>query len=429
MTLILCSFLACSESGTDTLSESNKTEFIPLAGNAYSTDRHPGFVDLEDGLTNWNDGRVEIEAFFYVGELTTAQIGIRGKTSGKSVIELEINNQRETVELESDDFESVTMGDFELTKPGYQKATLRGLDKEGEYFANITDLFIVVPEDIRLQYVRENENNRFYWGRRGPSIHLTYGDLPEDENIEWFYSEITVPEDYDPVGSYFMTNGFGEGYFGIQVNSEDERRVLFSVWSPYQTDDPSDIPEDQRIQVLDHGEDVIVGEFGNEGSGGQSYKVYNWNTGVTYRFLNSIKPDGRGNTIYTGYFYAPETSSWHLIARFLRPQTDTWYTRPHSFLENFSYENGHIERKAYYHNQWARKSDGTWIELNQAKFTGDDIAQIGYRLDYATGTEGGQFYLRNGGFFDSSVELGGQLSRSPMGKPPEIDGEKLLYFE
>ena len=30
-----------------------------------------------------------------------------------------------------------------------------------------------------------------------------------------------------------MANGFGEGYFGIQVNGPNERRVLFSVWSPF----------------------------------------------------------------------------------------------------------------------------------------------------------------------------------------------------
>lgn len=53
------------------------------------------------------------------------------------------------------------------------------------------------------------------------------------DKVEWFYSEITVPKSNDVIGSYFMANGFAEGYFGIQVNSASERRVLFSVWSPY----------------------------------------------------------------------------------------------------------------------------------------------------------------------------------------------------
>ncbi len=73
----------------------------------------------------------------------------------------------------------------------------------------------------------------FYWGRRGPSVHLTY-TVPQDVDLEYAYSEIVVEEGDDPVGSYFMANGFREGYFGIQVNSSQERRVLFSVWSPLQ---------------------------------------------------------------------------------------------------------------------------------------------------------------------------------------------------
>ena len=52
---------------------------------------------------------------------------------------------------------------------------------------------------------------------------------------------MTIPKNNDVVGSYFMANGFAEGYFGIQVNSETERRILFSVWSPYKTDDPNSI--------------------------------------------------------------------------------------------------------------------------------------------------------------------------------------------
>lgn len=66
--------------------------------------------------------------------------------------------------------------------------------------------------------MKNNEDNFFYWGRRGPSVHLSY---PFADNIqaEWFYNEITVPVTQDVIGSYYMANGFGEGYFGIQVNS------------------------------------------------------------------------------------------------------------------------------------------------------------------------------------------------------------------
>ena len=53
-----------------------------------------------------------------------------------------------------------------------------------------------------------------------------------------------------------MANGFGEGYFGMQVNGPSERRVLFSIWSPFRTDNPREIPADQRIVALGKGNGV-----------------------------------------------------------------------------------------------------------------------------------------------------------------------------
>jgi hypothetical protein len=35
-------------------------------------------------------------------------------------------------------------------------------------------------------------------------------------NTEYFYNEMTIPTGQDPIGSYFMANGFSGGYFGIR---------------------------------------------------------------------------------------------------------------------------------------------------------------------------------------------------------------------
>jgi hypothetical protein len=279
--------------------------------------------------------------------------------------------------------------------------------------------------DLRLDYVKDPAENRFYWGRRGPSVHLGY-PTPAGKVIEYFYSELTVPEGQDPIGSYFMANGFGEGYFGMQVNGPAERRILFSVWSPFRTDNPRDIPEDQRIKVLAKGKGVRTGEFGNEGSGGQSFYIYPWKAGTTYRFLNRARPDGHGNTVYTAWFFAPEVGEWQLIASFRRPKTDKHLTGLHSFLENFADRNGYLSRKGRHGNQWARDTDGVWHELTKARFTGDDIAQRQYRLDFAGGVEDGAFFMRNGGFFARTVALGSVFERkaNPV-KRPVIDIDAL----
>ncbi|WP_414647269.1 DUF3472 domain-containing protein, partial [Chitinophaga sp.] len=34
-----------------------------------------------------------------------------------------------------------------------------------------------------------------------------------------------------------------------------------------------------------------------------------------------------------------------------------------SFLENFSFENGHLGRKGYFGNHWIKTNTGEWIEL------------------------------------------------------------------
>ena len=116
-------------------------------------------------------------------------------------------------------------------------------------------------------YVKDGDTENYYWTRRGPSIHLSY-PLPTETDCEWFYNELTVPSGLSPVGTYAMAIGFDCGYFGIQVNSPSERRILFSVWSPYSTDDPSEIPDELRVRLLGKGDGVVSNDFGGEGSGG-----------------------------------------------------------------------------------------------------------------------------------------------------------------
>jgi len=60
-----------------------------------------------------------------------------------------------------------------------------------------------------------------------------------------------------------MANGFGQGYFGFQVNSKTERTVLFSVWSAYETDDPTQIPADYTVTLNQKGPGVSAQDFGN----------------------------------------------------------------------------------------------------------------------------------------------------------------------
>jgi hypothetical protein len=279
--------------------------------------------------------------------------------------------------------------------------------------------------EVKANFTRNNDGNSFYWGRRGPSVHLGY-KMPQGVKAEYTYTEVTVPEGQDPIGSYFMANGFGQGYFGMQVKSPTERWVLFSVWSPHETNRPGDIPADERVILLKKGANVRGGEFGGEGSGGQSVLVYPWKAGVTYHFLNSAKPDGQGNTVYSAWFGEVGKLDWQLIASFKRPKTNTYLTGYHSFLENFIDTKGYLGRGALYSNQWVCDSDGKWHEITEAHFTGDGTASSGNRMDYAGGVSGKAFFLRNGGYFADTVPINQNFTRpATPERQPKIDFKAL----
>lgn len=374
-------------------------------------------VVSKEGIKNWEDPESVIRTYFKTDSIGEFSVGLLAKTDGNSEIAVKVGEQVQNISVNNKEWDSIEAGTFLIKEPGYHYIEIQGLKKDSANFADIQEFLIGGPAvSGNVTYVKED----FYWGRRGPSVHLTY-QTPEDKDIRWFYNEVTVPENEDIIGSYFMANGFGEGYFGMQVNSESERRILFSVWSPYNTQDPKDIPEEYRIILLGKGKGVTTGEFGNEGSGGQSFKRYNWKAGNTYKFLLKGEPSVNNSTDYTAYFYAPEEGEWKLIASFRRPKTSTYLKRPHSFLENFRTEAGCIPRMGYYSNQWICDTDGEWHELTKAKFTADATARKGSRLDYAGGAEGDKFFMKNCGFFSENTPIDSFHERQPMGKKPEID--------
>lgn len=402
--------------------ESGNTEVykIPLGGNAWTEN---GAAITDAGLTDWTDQATVCKVYLRLSRPGALHISLLANAlAGKSTLEVSLLGKSQQVTIQGAGEKTYDAGAWEIAEAGYITISIKGLTRTGAQFGLLSALSLsgtaTTPD---MAYVKNNEGDFFYWGRRGPSVHLNYPTRSLD-SIEWFYSQITVPERNDVIGSFFMANGFGEGYFGMQVNSAEERRILFSVWSPYNTDNPDEIPEDQKIKGLQKGEKVYWGEFGNEGSGGQSYLQYPWKAGNTYGFLLRAQPVAGNATVFTAYFYAPEEKKWQLIASFKRPQTQTYLTRLHSFLENFEPETGGITRMAYYHNQWAIDAKGHWTQLNEAKFTGDNTARKGYRKDYAGGLENERFYLKNCGFFDEFTELDHQFNYHKINEKPDLSG-------
>lgn len=389
---------------------------VPLGGNAFVTRAEPDATEVitDQGLSHWTRPGTVTSIYFRLSQGGALRCALAGNLNGSasSTVQVSINGQPFTVNLNGSGTRSFEVGTVAIPGPGYVRVDLQGIRKNGPSFGEISALELSGPA-AATQVLCAKDAENFYWSRRGPSVHLAY-EVPAD--TEYFYSEVTVPVGQDAVGSYVMANGFAEGYCGIQVNSPTERRVLFSVWDP---------PSGGPTALVRKGPGVVDNSFGGEGTGGQSYLAFNWVAGRTYGFLTRATPDQANATNYSAWFFAPEVGAWRFLATWKRPNTNTYLVRCHSFLENFLDFNGFLGRRACFGNQWARSAAGAWTELTQGRFTGDDTARKQQRMDFAGGLEGGQFYLRNGGFFDDYVALNQTYRRPATGRSPEVDVAQL----
>ncbi len=420
--------VSCNDDNGDALPDPEYSVSVPTEGNAWLI-RNPDADSPQvsnPGDLAWSDTELILRTYFRVEESGELDVGLRARVeSGTSVLEADFAGQTGELELSDQAYTDYYVGTYDIETPGYYYLDIKGISRESLDFADVGH--VLLGGSATHSGVHYMDEDYYYWGRRGPSVHLTY-DIPDEASeVRWFYNEVTVPEHNDVIGSFYMANGFRQGYFGFQVNSEQERRVLFSVWSPFETDDPSEIPEDKRVELLEQGEGVTVQDFGDEGSGGQSFLRHDWEAGTTYRFLLRGEPAGNNRTDYTAYFYAPETGQWQLIASWRRPETDTFLTGIHSFLENFDTRTGPLPRKAYYNNQWIKDTSGNWYELTRARFTADATARDEARLDYAGGFAGEEegFFMKNCGFFDETTDIDTYFKRPPLNEQPDVDLSEL----
>lgn len=385
---------------------------IPLGGNTFTNADESGReLITEEGILPWAGTSTHFDTYIRVSHTGSMAFSVLASAEYRSVVQVNLMGKNVRIVIDGDSAKWYSIGTWEIRDTGYLKIRLSGISTSGAVFPRISRYAVRgTAIDANTRYVPNNEGNFFYWGRRGPSVHLNYL-VADSIAVSWLYNELTVPAGEDKIGSYFMADGFAEGYFGIQVNSETERRILFSVWSPFETDDPKSIPDSLRIRLTDKGKDVVTGEFGNEGAGGQSFLRYPWKSGHTYRFLLGARDLGHHHTQYSAYFFAPETGHWQLIASFDRPQAPSTLHRLHSFLENFIPQTGDQERRVLFGNQWICTASGQWLEITKAVFSADNTARKGYRMDFYGNLNGNRFELKNCGFFDLYQSIGKILER------------------
>lgn len=268
--------------------------------------------------------------------------------------------------------------------------------------------------------------------RNAASVHLRY-PVDSADVVAGFYNEVVAVE--DPRDTYYMATGFARGYFGMQVNSPTERRIIFSVWDAgngTNANDRSTVAADDQVQLLATGDGVVAEVFGNEGTGGHSHLVVPWRTGEVQRFYvtaaiepavapapATTSPARAGATVYTGYWYDNDRRAWRLIASFRAPRDGQGLRRLYSFSEDFGGSRGHLVRKARFGPAWIRLADVRWRELTTATFSHDPTGRT-QRLDRTMGVEDGRFFLQHGGFVTGFTPMGASFTRPAAQTPPLV---------
>jgi hypothetical protein len=369
-------------------------------------------VSGRTGITGWKDPALKV---LWFGEFKTpgqlhCTLALRLAKEATSKLRLTVAGQSHegSVTGSGPDVVTIDFGSFDIPQIGYQRFTLESLNSAGRPFG---DLDALVLDGPAVQDAHFNLKPR----RNAASVHLFY-PVDKDTKVQAFYCEMTGLE--DPVWTYYMACGWHRGYFGMQVNSPTERRIIFSVWdSGSEAVDRGKVGEENRVKLVAKGEDVYAGDFGNEGTGGHSHWKYMWKTGEKQRFLVTAKPTDATHTTYSGYYFHPEKKRWILISSWSAPKEGGYLRGLYSFSENFGGSNGHLRRKALYGNQWIRTADGQWVELTTASFSHDPTGKAD-RLDRFMGLENGQFFLSQGGFIPGFTAYGEKFTRPPVGSAP-----------
>lgn len=399
-----------------------QTVLIPAyTGYAMPTEKEEiQLFSAKNGLQNWVNPQQKISWFFYVknpGELQLSLLSTKINTG--STIEIAVAGKTFRAKMVSGSaLKKTAVGKVIIPDTGFYSITISSINKVGKSIANIQSLELKGPATVGMHF---NPVER----RNAASVHLKY-PISDSTKAMAFYNEIMVPEGADHLYSYYMACGFKRGYFGIQVNSPTERRVIFSVWDAgNEAIDRNKVPDSNKVKLLAKGYNVVANDFGNEGTGGHSHFVYPWKAGEKYQFMVfALTDSAKASTIYSGYFFIPETGKWKLIASFRAPKDGNYLQNLYSFSENFWGINGQLERKAYFGNQWIQKSNGRWEELLTSSFSFDATGKARHRIDYSAGVEGKQFYLSHGGFKPANIQFGQSLFRQPTGQRPNVDLNK-----
>lgn len=409
--------ISCKKEGThtstgpDTTKNPVKTatDTIPLS-NAYGVPNEDNINIADDGTHNWTSNKDTARVYATFNKTGALNISILAKApAGNCTVLIEIDDKILTVQVpQNANYKVIPAGSINISNPGIKAIQIIGKKQNGGYFPDMRSLLISGQASIGAWY-----NKSAY--RTCASVHDGY-NIPSGDTAAWFYNEINVHPGSDIVNTFFMANGFYDGYFGIQVNSPTERRIIFSIWSDYDTNNPNEVPSAYAVTLVAKGAMVTTEEtFGNEGTGRHSIAVYPWVTGTTYKFLVHSVPDANGIT-YSGFIFL--NNKWNLVAKYYKPIGNANMDGLYSFIEDFGVGlNSYKQRSMTMQNQYIVTPHGKWVQLTGAYFTTTTHDDNFSRTDYGNAINGAGYNMFTGGFVPQTATDNQNFTCNPGNTP------------
>jgi len=186
---------------------------VPLGGNTWcnQTSMDSNYITRQ-GIKNWNDEKVSFDTYVRMTDTGNVKVQLKARNNSFSQLKLEINGKANAFTIKSSDYSWYDAGEWKITDTGYIKLHLSALLKTGSLIGEVSDFRLSgTAINSKTAFVQNDSDHFFYWGRRGPSVHLNY-PFADSIKATWFYNEVLVPESQDVIVSYYMAIGFADGY-------------------------------------------------------------------------------------------------------------------------------------------------------------------------------------------------------------------------
>lgn len=404
-------------------SNSYVTSLSEAARTASSQDRTAPIAEVNRmGIILKNDSQSVASTYIYISKPAEPELSLMVLGEGK--LNVSCGDETFNLAIDAKKWERVSVGKLKISTPDYIKIDFRLSDAIQPAFIVVRDVFL---SNLPVKPVFVNPNYSEHFGRCGASVQLILSDSAVT-TADMVYNEMSVPDSCDAVGSYYCAQDFNTGSFGVQRYSDEERRVVFSVWNAVVPEQNKKMPRTHSVKLIAKGDSTIVEDLNEGGDGKVCFVRYNWRTGENYKFLIRAEVADSQSSNYSAYFYAPERNSWIYISTLRCPAGTALFPSVYAFVENFLPDEGYRMHKAFFSNFWLRnRESGLWKSASKVRFSFDDTGRRGIRLDYDGGVERQMFYLRTGGFFGNGSRAERHLELpAPLSDVPPANFDQIL---